>query len=479
MRRRVHRAAAALLALALSTSVVSLAACGSSGSASPSDPPGPGDAGSGIDVAVDVGTPPPPPPDSGVDAAPTPDAGGDVANDDGSAPAYPAAHPPLPQLVNSTNGPVLTAPNVYLVVYPGYPFEAGLGTFATKMTTASFWGTTTQEYGVGPLTYVKTIELTGQTPPGTIASTDVQNFVATEIQNGTFPADPQGIYTIYYPSTTTITQPNPVSSLLGTIQSCTAFGGYHDNVSVAIDGGTPTPYAYAVIATCDTQLDTLTSVTSHEWVEASTDPQLTSTGTFTLTGGPHAAYFLPDQDHLAWALMGGGEAGDLCEPEAASAYITPTDVGNAVQRTWSDKAAQASHDPCVPEIAGSFFAAAPVLTDTVTFNTLVTGSVTTKGITIPVNQNKTIEVDLFSDGPTSGAWTVTALDLMATYYGTYGFQPSMTFAWDKTQGQNGDKLNLTITVTQAATLLGGAHAFMIVSNLGSRTQVWPGIVVEQ
>jgi hypothetical protein len=269
-----------------------------------------------------------------------------------------------------------------------------------------------------------------------------------------------------------------VSSLLGTIDSCVAFGGYHDNMSVAVDGGASTPYAYAVIATCGTQLDTLTAVTSHEWVEASTDPQLTSTGTFTLTGGPNAAYFLPDQNHLGWALMGGGEAGDLCEPEGAPAYISPTDVGNVVQRTWSNKAAQASHDPCVPEIAGSFFAAAPVLTETVTFTNVVTGSVTTQGVTIPVGQSKTIEVDLFSDGPTSAPWEVAASDLMATYYGTYGITPSMTFAWDQTQGQNGDKLHLTITVTQAASLFGGAHAFMIVSSNGTRSLTWPGIVVE-
>jgi hypothetical protein len=54
----------------------------------------------------------------------------------------------------------------------------------------------------------------------------------------------------------------------------------------------------------------------------------------------------------------------------------------------------------------------------------------------------------------------------------------MTFAWDRTQGQNGEKLHLAITVTKAG-LLGGGHAFMITSLKGNRRIVWPGLVVEK
>ena len=57
-----------------------------------------------------------------------------------------------------------------------------------------------------------------------------------------------------------------------------------------------------------------------------------------------------------------------------------------VQRTWSNVLAQGSHDPCAPAIAGAFFDSAPVLTDTVSFSSALTGTVMTKGITIAVGQ---------------------------------------------------------------------------------------------
>jgi hypothetical protein len=418
------------------------------------------------------------------DAAGGADAPGDAGADvDNGAPStsYPAPHPALPQLTNQNGGPVLTTPKAYLVFYPGYPYESGLQDFAQKMVTSTYWATTTQEYGVGPLAYGGTIELTGQTAPQSIASTDIQTWVEQQIQSGTFGTpDPQAIYTVFYPSSTTITQPNPVSALLPAAQSCAAFGGYHDNASVTVgDAGTATGYAYAVIPTCGTSVDGLTAVVSHEWVEASTDPLLTSSGTFALTGGPQAAFFSVDQDHVIWDLLGGGEAGDQCEPEGTPIYVTPPDVGHTVQRTWSNLQAEASHDPCAPDITGAFFDAAPVLTESVTLSSAITGTVTSKGVTIPVGQSKTIEVDLFSDGDTGGPWTVAAADVLSTYYGSYGLTPTMTFAWDRTQGQNGEKLHLTITVTTASALTGGGHAFMITSTKGSRQAVWPGLVVEQ
>lgn len=38
------------------------------------------------------------------------------------------------------------------------------------------------------------------------------------------------------------------------------------------------------------------------------DPFLTSNGVFTVSGGPTAAYFTTDPDHVVWALLGGGHA---------------------------------------------------------------------------------------------------------------------------------------------------------------------------
>ena len=418
-------------------------------------------------------------------SAVVPDAGSDASADVGSdvdngAPStdYPAPHPPLPQLVNASKGPVLTSPNVYLIFYPSYQLETDLDSFAQAMsTTQDYWNTTTSEYGVGPISYKGKIDLT-DTPPTTISQTDLQTWVAGEIQSGAFGTpDPEAIYTVVYPSTTTITQPNPVNAVLGNVSSCQSFSGYHDNASVTLGDAGATSFAYAVIPTCG-PLPTITETLSHEWVEASTDPFLTSSGTFTLAGGPDAAFYSPDGDHIIWSLLGGGEAGDLCGTDGTSAYISVAAFNSDwVQRTWSNASAQGSHDPCVPEISGAFFDSAPVLPETVTFDSALTGSVTTQGVTIAQGQSKTIEVDLFSDGDTGGPWTVSAQDLLSTYYGSYGVPQTLTFSWDRTTGQNGEKLHLTITVT-GPSIVSGAHAFMITSKLPPKTMIWPGLVVE-
>jgi hypothetical protein len=413
--------------------------------------------------------------DAGSDAAV--DAGADVDN---GAPStnYPAPHPPLPQMVNAAGGPVLTAPNIYLVFYPNYVLEPDFQSFAQLMSTSAFWGATTSQYGIGPLSYKGTIDLT-DSPPTTIGQADIEAWVATELQNGAFGTpDPQAIYTIVYPQGTTVTQPNPISPAFGTVNSCESFDGYHDNTSVVLgDAGPATSFAYAVIPTCG-PLPTLTEVISHEWVEAATDPEVTSGGIFTLTGGPNSAFFGPDANHVIWSLLGGGEAADLCGTDGLSAYIQPPDMGgNWVQRTWSNVSAQGSHDPCVPPITQAFFDSAPVLPETVSFTSALTGTVTTQGITIPQGQSKTIEVDLFSDGDPGGPWTVRAADVLSTYYGSYGIAQTLSFAWDRTSGQNGEKLHLTITVT-GPSIVGGAHSFMITSQIGTRQMIWPGLVVE-
>ncbi|HEY3819303.1 MAG TPA: hypothetical protein VGL81_19170 [Polyangiaceae bacterium] len=458
------------VALAASLAALSPLACGTSSPASSPSPDGGGsDAAAGPETSTDATDSAP---DVPVDTPPDVDNGAPSTN-------YPAPHPALPQLVNNANGPILTSPKVYLVFYAGDPNVAPLQDFAQKMVASTFWATTTHEYGVGPLAYGGTITLPAtETAPTSIASTDIQTWVAAQIQQGTFGTpDPEAIYTIVYPQGTTITQPNPVSSLLASPQSCVDFGGYHDNTTPA-DGGVAGNFAYAVIPTCTTSVDDLTAVISHEWVEASTDPFLTSGGTFTLSGGPNAAFYSADKSHLVWDLLGGGEAGDMCEPESPAVYITPSDIGYQVQRTWSNLQAQGSHDPCAPDIAGAFFDSAPVLTETVTFSSSITGTITSQGITIPVGQSKTIEVDLFSDGDTGGPWTVSADDVLFKYYGSYGIPQSLSFAWDRTQGVNGEKLHLTVTVTQAS-IIAGAHAFMITSTNGTRQAVWPGLVVEQ
>jgi hypothetical protein len=419
------------------------------------------------------------------------DSGPDVDN---GAPStnYPAPHPDLPQLVNTAKGPVLTNPKIALVYFPceddagattcdSDGGEAQLESYAQKFASSTYWATTTSEYGVGAVTYAGAIPLTGEVAQKTIDNVAMQTYVSGLLSSGKLGVpDPQTIYTFIYPQGSVISETNPLSQLLGGFNSCTNFIGYHDSVSVAIGDAGAQNFAFAIIPTCSTSVDTLTEPMSHEWVEAATDPDpvAEANGVFVAQGGPNSAFFGVDGDHLVWTLPGGGEAGDLCENGGTAIDIRPADIGSTVQRTWSDVAAKASHDPCVPHIDGAYFAAAPVLTDDVSFTTTFTGSVKSKGIVIPVGSSKTIEVDLFSDGDTGGPITVDAQDLLYANYGAAGLANTLNLSWDRTSGLNGEKLHLTINVI-ASSFLGGAHAVLIKAQIGSRYQLWPGLIVEQ
>ena len=117
------------------------------------------------------------------------------------------------------------------------------------------------------------------------------------------------------------------------------------------------------------------------------------------------------QDAKTEGWGGDGEIGDMCS-RFPSSYIVPAGYPYAVQRLWSNSAALAGHDPCqpVPPSEAVYFNAAPVLPDLVT---ILSGSsrVTTSGVQIPVGETRTIEIDLFADGPV-GEWNVGAADLL-------------------------------------------------------------------
>jgi hypothetical protein len=442
---------------------LSLAACGST--ATDTTPA----ADAGTDAAGQV--------DSGI----APDAGPKVDNGAPST-TYPAAHPAMPQLVNQAGGKTLATPKVHLVFFPGYKLQADLITFAQGIGKSSYWGPAVTEYGVGAVEYAGMTELADAdgVAPTTITDAQVEAFMNAHIASGTFGTpDPSVIYTIFYPQTTTITMAG--GGPLGPSSSCMSFGGYHSDTFVTPgDAGAPQNYAFAVIPTCAsfgglTGIDGVSGATSHEWIEAATDP-------FPSTNmGLDSAFSGIDEDHLAWELLGGGgEDGDLCVSDQ-SAFYKPADFPFTVQRGWSNALAKAGHNPCAPNVAGvPYFQSAPVLNEKVQFTAAALGGTFhTKGVVIPVGQSKVIELDLFSDAATSGPWTVSAVDPLAQYL---QMAPTLGFAFDRTTGVNGEKLHLTITVKATQGLAGGAHPFIVVSNLGGKsgvTHTWAGVVTEK
>jgi len=89
----------------------------------------------------------------------------------------------------------------------------------------------------------------------------------------------------------------------------------------------------------------------------------------------------------------------------AGAAVTPADLGFTVQRTWSNAAAAAFLDPCVPGESSPLFLAAPLGESSISLPNGAGGHLGSQGFALPVGQSITIDVGFY--GTAAGAWTVT------------------------------------------------------------------------
>jgi hypothetical protein len=368
--------------------------------------------------------------------------GGATAPD---GPFVPAPHQPLPQVINS-GGPVVAAPKVLPILYAGDPGASDVGAFLDELTRTAYWGETTSEYGVGPLTLLSTVTLPEVGPP-TISDAELQAMLV-EGTSGANPAfgavDPSTIYTFVLPS--------------GTVESdaqgacCTDFDGYHSETT-----GGPIAVPYVVACACpgfggpDSALHLRTIAISHELVETATDPF------------PHTnpAFLGEDHDQLVWTLVTGGELADMCVLNE-DAFFIPPGSQYMIQRSWSNAAAEASADPCVPARSpGPYFNTFPVLGQ-VSYSLGLLRAPTTQGVKIPLGTTLTIPLILYSSAPTGGDWNVRVFDANDIKNGS----PNLSLSLDRTTGHNGDTINLTITPNMKdARLRGGA--FLLFSELGT------------
>jgi hypothetical protein len=331
-----------------------------------------------------------------------------------------AIHPTPPQVVTK-GGPVLTAPKVKTISYAADPRGVLFDAFAQELTTTSYWSTTTSEYGVGPLEASAPVHLSG-TPPASLEDFDVRSLLIVNT-TGSAPAwgasDSNTIYTFLVPPNVPFTG--------GGGSCCGRYDGYHSETFT----GTK-KVSYAIICACSffngankTDVDNMTTTTSHELVEAATDPFIASAPAF------HAADF----QHAAWTILSEGEVADMCEFNEDAQFI-PSDGTFPVQRTWSNAAALAGQNPCVP--APKLYAgAAPILPDTAP----VVGPATYMTPVVKIAEDTTgvVDVPIYTSG-IMGDVTVVAYDANP-YLGTF---PEMDMSFDRPGGNNGDVLKLSI-----------------------------------
>jgi hypothetical protein len=387
---------------------------------------------------------------------------------------YPASFPAPPQVM-AFGGPVLKAPRIVPVFFSGDDPStvAQIEDFDTRVGATSYWNAAVSEYGVGPASALPPVMLT-ETAPTTTDDNTIQTWLAGKLDGGDplWPvADANTIYALHYPTGTSIT-------LQGLGASCNTFGGYHSNIT--LEGGMNV--SYAVIPRCPdfdgmSIIDALTSTESHELVEASTDP-------YPITD---PAYADVEESFTYWdEALGGGEVGDMCA-QFDGVYVVFPELPYMVQRIWSNKAALAGDDPCVPPLAGEvYFNAAPELGDVTV--SIEGQSATVKGMEIPVGKSKTVMLDLFSNANTSGPISVHIDD------GNYlnGMAQLLSFSAPDSAtipcpmgapkgsvcvgGENGQKIPFTITVMTAGQ--GNQELFWVISEQpgNMNENFWIGLV---
>lgn len=366
--------------------------------------------------------------------------------------------PPAPQIWAGA-GRIIAAPHVVPIFFKNDLLQTALMAFLQSYMSSSASWQVLSDYGVGRGTVGSAVVL-NITPPATMTDTDITNLIISSVQAGSLPAaDARTIYLFYFPTSTTITR--------GADASCREFEGYH-NVVTFPDSSKA---AYSVVPRCGrTQVALLTIATSHELAESATDPVIVS-------------YNEMIDPYDLWGFnLNGSEVGDLCE-NLSDAAVSESGIG-IVSRLWSNSAAAAFKNPCLPAPANSDIFAVPVLSSLRPVQ--INGRLhNVEVVQIQAGHTRSIDVHLLSSVSPSPTWTVTALEVPLPASSGAGGTPSLTFAWQEATlmsqvtGKNGDVFHLEITVP--ATTPAGLTTFRLTSTLplgsGGQTQtMWVGAV---
>jgi hypothetical protein len=349
------------------------------------------------------------------------------------------------------SGRVLAQPKVLPIMYASDAGGTDILAFLQELASTAYWGQTTSEYGVGPLTVLPPITITDPAPT-TITDAALESSLANNTSGAT-PAwgapDPSTIYLFVLP-TGTIEQDTEGAC-------CTDYDGYHYEVTVG-SGPSRVALPYALSCSCPgfdgprvTDLQERTVDMSHELVEAATDPFPNS----------NPAYTQEDDDDIVWTLVTDGEVADMCEFND-DANVIPPGSTYMVQRSWSNAAAARLENPCVPAVTSTPYLNAFPQMGRITYSNAY-GSVLTKGLLIPLGQSRTVNLSLFSASPVPQPWSVASFDYDAEIVGG---PAGATLRQDATSGRGGQTIHLTVTPQTQDSYLQG-EAFIIWSDYGS------------
>ena len=291
------------------------------------------------------------------------DVDGGTSTTDASSTFQPAKHDTLLAIPNRGGGAV-GALRYVSVSYAGSAFGARIKAFGDYVVTSDWYTSTGAEYGALAGTHTH-IEL-ADAPPASIDATGIGALLSGYIASGTLPApDAHTIYMYYSAETTTLTDEQTFSceKFMGTYTPA-----YHYEGTTAGNQ----QFSFGVVPLC-AQLTTavLEIASAHELIEASTDPLPDTQPTYIFGGD------------TPWNETG-GEVADICDAQTVR-------DGHTLTRVWSNAAALAGTNPCVP-------------TDTPYFSVQQTPDV----ITIAPGATKSFQITGWSLQPTED-WTVYGL----------------------------------------------------------------------
>jgi hypothetical protein len=276
------------------------------------------------------------------------------------------SHAPIAAMPHN-GGPVYPHVKLVTVSYSDTPHDADIQTFGDWLVTSGYWATVGKDYGVlsGAHQHVKLPIAT----PATLTYSDIAAYVDTALKDGTLPAaTDDSVYAFFLSSAATADNvPNAV--------------GWHDR--------SPGGRAFAVILPgCSSAagdiLNTYTFVAAHELIEVATDPT------------PSTGYSFG---------FGQGEVGDLCN-------VRTTQDGYAVPTIWSNSAAAAGGDPCVPAVGTPYVDVDPAPASVnVSAKAGATASVTLTGWSTALVGDWRLQASVVSGRGITAALDPTATDL--------------------------------------------------------------------
>ena len=349
---------------------------------------------------------------------------------DGTAPLPGGAfkttkHTSFPQVPKGT-GPVLSSVELVTVTFAGYPYIQEAQAFGDWVVGSSYLKAVGADYGVGLGTHVKKVAL-GVPPPGTgntVDDVDIQTWIEAQIASGALPAPPnknknQYLYMLYFPSSWSVT--------LQGQSSCQSFGGYHSGLTGKVKA------AYAVANDCGQGFGEVSVTASHELLEAASDPY------------PETQYAYAIRDLTSPFAVTGGEIGDLCTQ--SNTVLGGFDV----QRIWSNTAAAAGGDPCIPAPPNETYYG-------------VTASPADTQVAA-VGQTVTFTVQGWSSGPMDD-WSLYVMPAQSTFQAKTSLSTRLI--------NNGETATFTVTVPAGTPSMSlAAYTINATQNFGGDSHAWP------